>query len=419
MNNNQNRTSKIEDVKMGKILNRQSVKNKFISFWQQKNFQKEERFSVIPPENWTSTLFVNSGLIRYIELVEKNGILNPALTSCQPCVKIGSGKFSLDEMLSRDGYFTFFEQLTCGADADAIPMEWFVKNVWNYLTSVAYLPPDKIYAGFHSSQKVMMNNWIKAGLPKQNIIFPDNNVFVLNLPEKNIHGIYSPLYFDRGIDHPFSCQKNNCHINCDCGRFLELGDTGLISIGNKKIIDHGIGLERMISIQTGLIRVTDIPEFTILISILEKELKPTHPHLIILADHLRSTVILLSSNLKPGNKKREYVLRNLIRRTLWLAFGNTAFDKEKIARIYGQISAEMNKFYPYLIINKQIAAEIDEIEKETKKYSDILILGKKAIKKYLGKTNHRTPSAEDLIFFYKTHGIPKELTKTFWKEFQQ
>ena len=401
---------------MKEILDKQSIKNKFINFWQQNNFQKEERISVIPPEDWTSTLFINSGLIRYIELAEKTGILNPALTLCQPCIKIGSGEFSLDEMMLRDGYFTFFEQLTCGADADIVPMEWFVKKVWDYLILTAKLPPDKIHIGVHSSQNVMADHWIKAGLPRQNIIFPDSAAFVLNLPEKNIQGTYSPFYFDRGINHPLSCQKNDCDINCDCGRFLELGDTGSISIGNKKIIDHGIGLERITSVQSGLTYVTDIPEFSVLISSLQKELGTTYPHLTILADHLRSIVILLSSGLKPSNKKQGYILRNLIRRTLWLAFGSAALDKEKTSCIYTQAIAEMDRFYPYFTISNEITSEID---KEVKKYSNLIIQGKNILRRHLQKNSSRSLLEKDLAFFYETHGLPKELTKILWKELQQ
>ena len=401
---------------MKEILDKQSIKNKFINFWQQNNFQKEERVSVIPPEDWTSTLFINSGLIRYIELAEKTGILNPALTSCQPCIKIGSGEFSLDEMMLRDGYFTFFEQLTCGADADIVPMEWFVKKVRDYLILTAKLPPDKIHIGVHSSQNVMADHWIKAGLPRQNIIFPDSAAFVLNLPEKNIQGTYSPFYFDRGINHPLSCQKNDCDINCDCGRFLELGDTGSISIGNKKIIDHGIGLERITSIQMKLTYVTDIPEFSVLISLLRKELGPTHPHLTILTDHLRSTIVLLSSGLKPGNKRKEYVLRNLIRRTFWFAFGNTSLNKERIAHIYARTITEMNRFYPYLMTGKDITSEID---KEVKKYNDLITRGRNVLRRHLQKNNSQSLSKKDLAFFYETHGLPEELTKILWKELQR
>ena len=134
---------------MAKELDVDVVRNEFIKYWISNGFVWVKPTSIIPSEYWVDTLFVNSGLIRYLEIVEREGYLYQSLTTCQPCIKLGSGKFSLDDMVLKDGYFTFFEQLTCGGGED-VPIAEFIKYIWVYLESIAGLPKDKIYVGVHS-----------------------------------------------------------------------------------------------------------------------------------------------------------------------------------------------------------------------------------------------------------------------------
>ena len=76
----------------------------------------------------------------------------------------------------------------------------------------------------------------------------------------------------------------------------------------------------------------------------------------------------------------------------------------------------MNRFYPYLMTGKDITSEID---KEVKKYNDLITRGRNVLRRHLQKNNSQSLSKKDLAFFYETHGLPEELTKILWKELQR
>lgn len=390
------------------------TRENFIQYWMKNGFVRIEPFSVIPPDDWSSTIFVNSGLIRYLEIVKKQGGLSQSLVGCQPCIKLGFAKLPLEEMLEKDGYFTFFEQLTCGG-GERVPISWFIERVWRYLTTIVNLPPEIIRIGVYSSQPEIKQYWIEAGVETENIVFPDPEAFILELKENDIQGIYSSIYYDRQIEHPLSCGKANCNINCPCGRFLELGDVGIIYSDGIRIIDHGIGLERITAMQAGLTRVTDIELFSEILSVLSEELAIGSSQLVI-ADHVRSSVILLASGLEPSNKSRGYALRSLLRRTFGLFFKTGCFQKERVENIYLGTSTVLNRYIPYLEIKNDVV--VHKVLGELKKYNELLGRATKVVERFLKKRGEKGRfSDEEIRFLYETHGVSRDILKNLAERF--
>jgi len=390
------------------------MRQDFIEFWQRHGFEQIAPLPVIPPKEWTNTFFVNSGLIRYIEMARTGDLISRSVVVCQPCIKLGTGILSLEKMTARDGYFTFFEQLSCGGGT-AIPIPWFIERTWEYLTEIDGLSPKKIYLGIHPSQPEVAGHWIRAGAKPVNICFHDQKAITLFLQNGAIQGIYnSSLYFDRGIDHDLACKKMGCDINCSCERFLKIGDMGIIRVGATSFIDHGIGLERILAAKQNLHRITDIKQFSEILSILIKSTPETNgPPLLLLADHLRSTIILLNSGLKPGNKEREYMLRKLVRRTFRLFSKSNSLQVEKIISIYRQISSKWSEYIPYLEISEETI--IAEISAELQRYQILLTKGKKILEKFFKKRGTNHLSGEDTNFLYDTYGLPPEIVNELIK----
>jgi len=125
----------------------------------------------------------------------------------------------------------------------------------------------------------------------------------------------------------------NCHPNCDCGRFVEIGnsvfmeyvktETGLDKLP-KQNVDFGGGLER---IAQAAINSPDIFKISIMWPIVEKleELsgKKYDAHtnsMRVIADHLRSATFLAVDGVVPSNKEQGYVMRRLVRRAIRFAF---------------------------------------------------------------------------------------------------
>ena len=138
------------------------------------------------------------------------------------------------------------------------------------------------------------------------------------------------LYPDVQHDKSFG---EHCHINCDCGRYIELGNSVFMEYQKtkdgfaklpKRNVDYGGGLER---IAAASIDSPDVYKISLLWPIIEKlqELSGktydnNQASMRVIADHLRGAVFLAVDGVTPSNKEQGYVMRRLLRRAIRHAF---------------------------------------------------------------------------------------------------
>src|SRR5690606_24715030 len=126
----------------------------------------------------------------------------------------------------------------------------------------------------------------------------------------------------------------HCHPNCDCGRFIEIGNNvfmayrkvaeGTFEPLEKPNIDHGSGLERIAAAKLGNPDVFKISLLWPIIEILQNLSKKTYEQhtesMRVIADHLRAATFLAVDGCVPSNKEQGYVMRRLVRRAMVKAF---------------------------------------------------------------------------------------------------
>jgi alanyl-tRNA synthetase len=131
--------------------------------------------------------------------------------------------------------------------------------------------------------------------------------------------------FDTPHDPAFG---KDCHPNCDCGKFMEIGNSVFMqylkkddtTFGQlpKKNVDFGGGLERFLAASQNLQDVFKTNLFYPIIQTIEKYTEKeyeTHArHMRIITDHFISALFIAANNVLPSNKEQGYVLRRLIRR---------------------------------------------------------------------------------------------------------
>ncbi len=156
-------------------------------------------------------------------------------------------------------------------------------------------PGERIF--YYDSRK---NWWSRAGVPE-------------NMPSGEPGGPDSEMFYDFGIEHNPKFGPH-CHPNCDCGRFLE--------IGNNVFMDFGGGLERI------AMAVADVPDIIAvchraIIEHLEKASGKKYgadasdtASFRIVADHTRAAAFLIGDGVLPANVGRGYFVRRLIRRAI-------------------------------------------------------------------------------------------------------
>ncbi len=254
------------------------------------------------------------------------------------------------------------------------------------------------------------NWWSRVGVPQ-------------NMPEGEPGGPDSEMFWDFGIElglHEKSEWKNEpCHVNCDCGRFLEIGNNVFMQYlktaeGFEKLptpnVDFGGGLERLMmatSKNNPDIFKTDI--FENAIAVLEKksgkiygsDIKTTRLFRIIL-DHIRAAVFLIGDGVVPSNTDQGYVLRRLIRRSITSsrALGMKSGFIDDIARTFIDI---YRSEYSYL------GERDDSIPAEIKlEESRFLLTLEKGLKEF-NFLEGPVISGPQAALLYQTYGFPIEV----------
>ncbi|MEK9169437.1 MAG: alanine--tRNA ligase-related protein [Patescibacteria group bacterium] len=313
---------------------------------------------------------------------------------------------------------------------------WF----WNFLTKEVGLPEEKLYvtvfAGDEKNKLPPDNEsieiWKELGIPENKIMKygPEKNWWSRagvpdNMPAGEPGGPDSEVFYEfTQIPHDKKFGEK-CHPNCDCGRFMEIGnsvfmqykknDDGTFSDLPAMNVDFGGGLERILAASNNDPDVFKTDIFSKIILEVEKLSGKIYEgnnksKMRIIADHLKGATFLIAGGVMPGNKEHGYVLRRLLRRSAIkmyeLTDGKTTDFAEildiGVLRTYdGAQGIERKK------LQKQVVTVIAE---EIKKFNLSITKGLKEIKK-IEKVDGKI--AFDL---YQNFGFPYELTEELFRE---
>lgn len=265
------------------------------------------------------------------------------------------------------------------------------------------------------------NWWSRTGTPK-------------NMPTGEPGGFDSEVFYRFDVDHDKKYGKY-CHPNCDCGQFLEIGNSVFMEYvktnkGFEKLkqrnVDFGGGLERITAASND---DPDVFHIDSLSSIVEEIKLWTNLHEIkaerIIADHIRAATFLLSDGLVPSNTGRGYILRRLIRRAS--IYGRNI----KLPQHFqGKISEQVIRFYrdDFFSLNDNRDFIVGEIVKEEHKFSQTLEAGIKSLKKIYStaingidpenlppgmKIENNIIRVDGKVVFdvYQTYGVPLEISQ--------
>jgi len=420
------------------MLSHRDLRKKFSQFWE-KNNHKEVPPIPLVPQNDPTTLFTGSGMQQLVPyLLGEVHPLGKRLYNIQPCFR------SQDILEVGDNrHTTFFEMMGNWSLGDYFKkkqLAWF----WYFLTEVLGFDKKRLYVTVFAGDKknnLLPDNetrkiWLDLGVPQDHIFSygPEKNWWSRagipdNMPEGEPGGPDSEVFYDFGQDlklhenSPFSSQK--CHPNCDCGRFMEIGNSvfmqfkkmpnGIFEELPAKNVDFGGGLERILAALNNNpdVFLTDI--YLPIIKNIEKTVGKKYENeedkkkIRVIADHLKGAAFLIKTGVYPSNKERGYYLRRLLRRITVKTYqlkGKTISAQdlilaiESIIEIYKDIYFQSKDFEE---IKNIFSEEINRFNKTLNKGLSIL----QQIEK---------PNGKQVFDLYQSYGFPKELTEELLKE---
>src|SRR6185436_18507196 len=223
-----------------------------------------------------------------------------------------------------------------------------------------------------------------------------------------------------------------CHPNCDCGRFLEIGNSvfmqylkqadGSFALLPKQNVDFGGGLERIAAAAQGNPDVFAIDTLADIIGLLihfsGKEYTDSRYQrsFRIVADHMRAAVFMLGDGVRPANTDRGYILRRLIRRAAQhvqkLGIGGEKAEDSMLVRCAVNIIEKYKEAYPELSSEEAYEHITREIWKEETQFARTLEQGMREFEKMAADKI----TGEQAYLLFTTYGFPFEMTLELARE---
>ena len=437
----------------------QQIRQKYL------DFMKSKWHAVVPsspliPENDPTTLFTGSGMqpmVPYL-LWEKHP-LGTRIADSQKSFRTAD-----IEDIGDNRHTTFFEMLGNWSFGDYFKVEQ-VEWMFEFLTKELGLNPEKLYVTVHRGNEglgiardsVAVDTWKRmfagVGVDAQDADFAEEKgmqgarIFYYddkknwwsragvpgNMPVGEPGGPDSEMFWDfgahRGLHEVSEWKDEPCHPNCDCGRFLEIGNNvfmqfiktanGFEELKNKNI-DFGGGLERL---AVAMLDNPDVFLWDLFAGIRTKietlsgktygeKVEETKAFRVIM-DHLRAATFLIGDGAAPSNKDQGYFTRRLIRRAIRFAAKlgiNVNFTRD-IAEV---VITEYGAHYTNLVDQK--ANIMLELEEEEKQFRATLEKWLKEFEKMVATLEGNSISGQQAFHLYDTFGFPVEITRELAEE---
>lgn len=425
----------------------QEIRQKYFDFMV-KNGHRQIPRALLIPQNDPTTLFTGSGMQPLIPyLLGEPHPDGKRLVDSQTCFRAED----MDEV-GDNRHTTFFEMLgnwSLGDYYKQQQLEWF----FTFLTSEIGLDKNKLYVTCFigdeqngvpkdtESAKIWQNLFggaiqavdvgsEQAGYEQDFLADPKNRIFYYdasknwwsrngvpaNMSEGEPGGPDSEVFYDFGTPHNEQFGKY-CHPNCDCGRFLEIGNSVFMAYkktaaGFEELpapnVDFGGGLERMAA---AVIDDPDVFKISLLWPIVEgleklsgKNYAEHQQSMRVIADHLRAAMFLITDGASPSNKEQGYVVRRLMRRAIRFAF-DLGIEQDLCEKTVPIIAGIYRDDFPELLENEASVAET--MVREEKVFRQTLRAGVRELEKLAGENKYLT--SQVIFKLYDTYGFPVEL----------
>ena len=437
-------------------MNSKEIRQKYLEFFEARGHRVIGGASLIS-ENDSSTLFTSSGMQPLMPyLLGEEHPEGDRLTNSQKSFRAED-----IEEVGNHRHTTLFEMLGNWSFGDYFKKEQ-LPWIFSFLTDELGLESGRLYATvFRGDKKIGVERDIESveiwkqifkdkGIDAQDVDFSEKNgmqngrIFYYNagknwwsrsgapenMPVGEPGGPDSEIFYDLGADlkkhenSQFADQP--CHVNCDCGRFIEIGNSVFMEYiktenGFEKLkqrnVDFGGGLERMTMVTQGLNNIFETDLFINIIKETEKlsgkkydeNIKPFE----VIADHLKAATFIMGDNkgIQPSNVGQGYVARRLIRRAIrygrLLGIQSELWTAE-IAKIIAQDYIEV-----YSELDKNIEFIVNQLKDEEEKFNKTL---KKGLKEFEKIHTDNIISGIDAFNLYQTYGFPIEIVKELAEE---
>ncbi len=400
----------------------QEIRQAYFDFFTARGHAVIPRAQLVPQDDPT-TLFTGSGMQPLIpHLLGEKHPKGVRLVDSQTCLRaqdiaeVGDnrhttffemlGNWSLGDYFKQEQLPWFFEFLTdkvgldpaklyvtcfIGDEKNGIPKDTESANIWAKLFADKKIDNKEVEIGSEADgahqgmqggrifyYDATKNWWCRAGQ-------------IDEMPAGEPGGPDSEVFYEFDFIEHDPKYGEQCHPNCDCGRFMEIGNSVFMEYvktdkGFEKLpkqnVDFGGGLERIAAAKLNNPDVFHIsllkPIITKLEEISGKKYDSHTESMRVIADHLRAATFLAVDGVSPSNKEQGYVMRRLLRRSIRHAF-ELGVEQNFMEQIVPVIADLYHKDFPEVADSRDKVIEV--LAKEEKIFRQTLRKGLREFEK--------------------------------------
>jgi len=400
-----------------------ALRNAFTGFFADRQHTVVPSASLIPHD--PTVLFTVAGMVPFKSYFVGDEVPPfQRAVSVQKCARAGGKHNDLDDVGRTKRHLVFFEMLGNFSFGDYFK-EQAIPWSWELVTEVFGMDGDRLWITVHETDDEAEAIWHEqVGVPMERIQRLGDKDNFWQMGETGPCGPCSEIHIDRGV--AFGPEGGPLH-DPHGDRFMEFWNLVFMQFDQavdgtrtrlpKPSIDTGAGLERILTLVQG---VDSVWETDVLAPLIERaqsvtgkpyargvEADRTSFSLRVLAEHARSSALLVSDGVFPSNEGRGYVLRRIIRRAVRHAY-LLGTERLVMPELVSTAIDVMGQAYPDLVVNRDFVVGV--LGREEERFRQTLRTGVQILDDELSRCGDRLPGTTAFLL-HDTYGFPLELTE--------
>jgi alanyl-tRNA synthetase len=407
------------------------IRRRFLDFFAERGHRQYASSSLIPHEDPT-VLLTTAGMQQFITyFTGQDTPPTPRATSAQKCFRTQD-----IEEVGDESHLTFFEMLGNFSFGDYFKKE-AIDWAWEFLTADLGIPQERLWITIFEGDEDAPEDleakelWMEVGVPQHRIFgLPKSENWWGPPGESGPCGPCSEIYYDYGEEFangdPAEDPKYGPGGDEGDPRFLEIWNLvfnqyeqrkdGSLTPLAKTGIDTGLGLERTTAAVQDVLYIYDTDVYAPIFENIGEhtgiklgDAEATDRAMRIVADHARSIAFLIADGVRPGNQRREYVLRRIIRRAMLQAHSRLGLNPGQLAGLARVVVEYMGGFYAELELARGDIERI--VTGEAARFVEIYESGMSLLVSEIERMGGGHFPGGVAFMLHDTYGFPVEVTR--------
>ncbi|MDO5036469.1 MAG: alanine--tRNA ligase [Porphyromonas sp.] len=422
------------------MITANEIRQQFLDFFESKGHHIVPSAPMVIKDDPT-LMFTNAGMNQFKDIILGNAPAKyPRVADSQKCLRV-SGKHNDLEEVGHDTYHhTMFEMLGNWSFGDYFKKE-AIAWAWELLTEVYKLPKEHLYVTIFEgaeSEGLERDNeaeelW-REHIDPSHILEGNKHDNFWEMGDTGPCGPCSEIHVDLRPDAERKALPAVELVNKDHPQVIEIWNLVFMQYNRmadghleplpQKVIDTGMGFERLCMALQGKQSNYDTDVFTPLIAVVEKLSgikygtdEKSDVAMRVVSDHVRTIAFSITDGQLPSNAKAGYVIRRILRRAV--RYGYTFLDQHEpfVYKLVPTLVKLMGEHYPELAAQESIITRV--IEQEEASFLRTLETGIQLLNRHiqsdLSETQKVLPGK--VVFeLYDTYGFPTDLTDLILRE---